>query len=271
VRYDKGQEKDRQVLDSTADAAALDAESETALRRIVPSPAPPNWQSRHYLGTDSSGNDLVAAAYGGFQLILGTSLYYIIIVYLVGIMLGCLMGYFGGWVDLGGQRLVEIWASIPLLFIVILIRSVIESPSVLMVVSLLAVFGWIGISAYMRTGTMREKARDYVAASQLQGASTTRMIVHHIVPNTLATIVTLIPFTITGLVFSLTSLDYLSFGLPPGAPSWGHLLKDGTDNLAASWIVLTGFGALVLFLLLVTFVGEAIREAFDPKKFTTYR
>jgi microcin C transport system permease protein len=124
---------------------------------------------------------------------------------------------------------------------------------------------------YMRSATYREKARDYVHAAQVLGASTRRIIFSHILPNTLSTIVTFIPFTVAGAISSLTALDFLGFGLPPPTPSWGELLRQGTSNLNAPWIVASAFSALVVVLVLVTFIGEAVREAFDPKKFTTYQ
>ncbi len=266
-----GVEQERKVLVPETDFASLDAQSGTALHHIRPAPTAPSWTQRHFLGTDPGGNDLLAVAFGGFQMIVGTSVYFVLFVYFVGIVVGCVMGYFGGWTDLGGQRLVEIWTAIPFLFVVILVRSVLPNPTPMMVVTLLAVFGWMGIAAYMRTAAFREKARDYVAGARLQGAGTGRLIFKHILPNSLAIITTLIPFTIDHLIFSLTALDFLAFGLPAGSPSWGNILREGTNNLNAPWIVLTGFFALVVVLLLVTFIGEAIREAFDPKKFTTYR
>jgi microcin C transport system permease protein len=269
--YNHGVEKSRQELQPGVDHAALLAATEPTYRQLLYPPTPPSIKQRHFLGTDTSGNDVLAVAFGGFQMAVGTSLYYVPLVYLVGIIVGCLMGYFGSWVDLGGQRVLEIWGAIPFLFVVILVRSVLPNPTALLVTTLLASFGWLGIAAYMRTGAYREKTRDYVAAARLQGASTGRIIFQHVLPNSLATIVTLIPFTVDHLIFSMTALDYLGFGLPAGTPTWGAMLSEGADNLHASWILLTGFAALVIVLVLVTFVGEAIREAFDPKRFTTYR
>src|SRR5690606_39379595 len=132
-------------------------------------------------------------------------------------------------------------------------------------------FSWIGVSIYLRSATYREKARDYVAAARVQGASTARVIFRHILPNAISTIVTLLPFSVAALATSLTALDFLGFGLPDRYPSWGRLLDDGTSNLSSPWIVSSVFGIMVGVLLLITFVGEAIREAFDPKKFTTYQ
>jgi microcin C transport system permease protein len=138
-------------------------------------------------------------------------------------------------------------------------------------VLIIAAFGWMHTSTLMRTATMREKARDYVAAARLQGAGPVRILLHHILPNTIAILVTLIPFEIAGIIISLAALDFLGFGLPPELPSWGRLLHEGTESFNYPWIVSAAFGAMVTTLILVTFVGEAIREAFDPKKFTVYR
>jgi microcin C transport system permease protein len=132
-------------------------------------------------------------------------------------------------------------------------------------------FSWTSITYYMRTNTYREKARDYVHAAQVLGASNTRIIFVHVLPNVLSTLVTFAPFTVASSISALTALDFLGYGLPPPTPSWGELLRQGTSNLNAPWIVASAFGALVTVLVLVTFIGEAVREAFDPKKFTTYR
>jgi microcin C transport system permease protein len=137
--------------------------------------------------------------------------------------------------------------------------------------AIVVLFSWTGMTYYMRSATYREKARDYVHAAQVLGASTPRILFRHILPNVLSTIVTFIPFTIASSISALTALDFLGFGLPPPTPSWGELLRQGTSNLQSPWIVASAFSALVLVLVLVTFIGEAIREAFDPKKFTLYQ
>ena len=132
-------------------------------------------------------------------------------------------------------------------------------------------FSWMGIAKYMRTNTFKEKSRDYTASAKLLGAGTGRIIFHHILPNTLSTLVTFLPFTMAGAISALAALDFLNFGLPPPTPSWGELLSQGTQNLQAEWIVISAFSAIAIALTLVTFTGEALREAFDPKKFTTYQ
>lgn len=237
-------------------------------------PRPPDVATRHLLGTDQINRDILARLLYGFRNALLFSTCFIALTYLIGITVGCLMGYFGRWFDLLVQRLIEVWSNIPFLFVVIIVSSVVP-PSIgmsLWVLLLIVVaFSWTGMTYYMRSATYREKARDYVHAAQVLGASTPRIIFSHILPNTLSTLVTFIPFTVAAAINSLTALDFLGFGLPPPTPSWGELLRQGTSNLNSPWIVASAFSAVVAVLILVTFIGEAIREAFDPKKFTTYQ
>jgi microcin C transport system permease protein len=239
-------------------------------------PQPPSWKDRHFLGTDQTGRDILARLIYGFRIALFFALTYTAFTYLIGIVFGCLMGYFGGWVDLTGQRLIEIWSNIPFLYTVIIIFSVIppdfKAPirvTILLVVMVL--FSWTTMTYYMRTGTLKERARDYTAAAVVVGASPTRVIFTHILPNTVSTLVTFVPFTISAAITAITALDFLGYGLPPPTPSMGELLKQGRDNITvAPWIVVSAFVSLTLLLTLVTFVGEAIREAFDPKKYAQY-
>jgi microcin C transport system permease protein len=243
---------------------------ENDFRPGVYPPTAPSTSERHFLGTDTTGRDILARLFYGFRIALIFSAFYIGFVYLIGIAVGCAMGWFGGSVDLLGQRLVEIWSNIPFLFVVMIVASLVR-PDLFLLVAITGLFSWTGMTYYMRTATYKQKARDYVAAAEALGASTPRIIFRHILPNTLSTLVTFIPFTLAGAITSLTALDFLGFGLPPPTPSWGELLQQGTANLNAPWIVLSVFIAMVFVLTLVTFVGEAIREAFDPKKFTTYQ
>lgn len=247
---------------------------ENAYRNETFRPRPPDWSKGHYLGTDQINRDILARLLYGFRNALIFSSSFIVLTYLIGITLGCLMGYFGGWFDLFIQRLIEIWSNVPFLFVVIIVASVVPAGigmSLWVLLSIVVLFSWTGMTYYMRSATYREKARDYVHAAQVLGAPTRRIIFSHILPNTLSTIVTFIPFTVAGAISSLTALDFLGFGLPPPTPSWGELLRQGTSNLNAPWIVASAFSALVFVLVIVTFIGEAIREAFDPKKFTTYQ
>ena len=191
-------------------------------------------------------------------------------VFVVGIAAGGLLGYFGGMLDLVGMRLIEIWSVLPFLFIVMIVSSII-SPNLLLLVVIISLFSWMGTTIYIRTAAMKEKARDYVASARLLGAGTGRIIFKHILPNSIAILVTLAPFEVSAIITSLAALDYLGFGLPPEEPSWGRLLHEGTEDFNYPWIVSSAFVAMTSVLVLVTFVGEAVREAFDPKKFTTYR
>ncbi len=237
----------------------------------------PSWDRGHYLGTDTTGRDVLARLLYGFRIAIFFALAFSILVYAIGILIGCLMGYFGGWFDLIAQRFIEIWSNIPFLYTVIIVFSILPlslglfSRVTVLLLALVA-FSWVGLTYYMRTAAYKEKARDYTQAAIALGASPLRVVFRHILPNSLATIVTFLPFMVASAITSVTALDFLGFGFPPPTPSMGELLKQGTDNLStAPWIVTAAFISLVLILTLVTFVGEAIREAFDPKKFTLYQ
>ena len=171
------------------------------------------------------------------------------------------------------QRLIEALEAIPFLFVLIIISSVIplEFKGLGMILLILICFGWMGKTYLMRTAAYREKARDYVASARVLGASTPRILLRHVLPNTLSILVTIIPFAVSGVVSAITSLDYLGFGLPPRYAAWGKLLNDGLSNLSSPWLVSSTFVALVAVLTLITFIGEAVREAYDPRRFTTYR
>ncbi|KXU38237.1 peptide ABC transporter permease [Cephaloticoccus primus] len=254
--------------------------NENAAYEGVFKPAPPSWLGGppgHWLGTDTTGRDIFARLFYGFRTTILFALAFTALTYLIGIAVGCLMGYYGGVFDLIVQRAIEIWSNIPFLYIVIILFSVIPATfsipmRIAMLLLIMVLFSWTSMTYYMRTATYREKARDYVAAAVVLGASPARVIFYHILPNTISTLVTFMPFTIASAITAVTALDFLGFGLPPPSPSIGELLKQGTQSLTtAPWIVGSAFGALVSILVLVTFIGEAVREAFDPKKFTTYQ
>jgi len=237
-------------------------------------PRPPDLAHRHYLGTDQINRDILARLLYGFRNSLLFSVGFVAMVYAIGVIIGCSMGYFGGWFDLGMQRVVEIWSLLPFLLVVIIVRAALPTGTsfgLSLLLFVVVAFAWTGMTYFMRSATYREKSRDYVAAAQVLGASPARVLFHHILPNILSILVTFLPFTAAAAIGSLTALDYLGFGLPPPMPSWGELLRQGTGNLDAPWIVASAFSALSLVLILITFIGEAIREAFDPKKFTIYR
>ena len=270
IEYADGKIIREDKLGQDLDLTALTAGESAEFRQVLYPPVAPNLNERHFLGTDSSGTDILAVLYAGFQLQWAAAAFYTLFVFAIGITLGCAMGYLGGTIDLLGQRLVEIWSALPFLLIIVLIRSTV-TPGIVVLVMVLAAFSWMGLSYNLRGATYGERSRDYVAAARLLGAGNTRIIFRHILPNILSILITILPFTVEGLIASLTALDFLGFGLPPGEPSWGSLLKDGTDNMNAPWILYSAFAAIAATLILITFVGEAIREAFDPKRFTVYR
>ncbi len=232
-------------------------------------PLAPSLATRHLLGTDTTGRDVLARLVYGFRIAINFSVVLLLFEYFIGVTIGCLMGFWGGAFDLIFQRIIEVWSNIPTLYVIMIVASIVP-PGFWTLLSIMIVFSWIGITWYMRTATYKENARDYVMAARAIGASSNRIIFRHILPNTVSTIVTFVPFSIAAGVTALTALDYLGFGLPAPTPSWGELLKQGTDNLESSWIVASVVLAMTLVLMLVTFIGEAIREAFDPKVFRIY-
>ena len=232
-------------------------------------PFPPSFSLRHFLGTDNVGRDVLARLVYGFRTAIFFSLGLLFLNYTVGVSLGCAMGYFGGKFDLFFQRVIEIWSNIPFLYVIIIVSSIVV-PSFMILMLIMAFFGWISITWVMRTMTYREKEREYILAVRSLGASHMRIIFRHIIPNTISVIVTYAPFAISGGIVALTSLDYLGFGLPAPTPSWGELLSQGWQNMEAWWISAAVVSALVVTLMTVTFIGEGIREAFDPRRHTVY-
>jgi microcin C transport system permease protein len=232
-------------------------------------------QLSHPLGTTTQGEDVLAYLYGGLQVNFKAILIYIPLIYLIGVTLGLLMGYFGGWFDLVVQRLIEVLQNIPFLFLVIVVTLGVPAQykdrvGIYLILLLLVVFGWMGMTNLLRTTALKEKSRDYIAASRVIGAGTSRILFRHLLPNSIAVLVTLIPFSVSGVILSLTALDFLGF-VPSDLASWGKLLREGVRSLNSPWLVSSAFFSLVFLLVLVTFVGEAVREAFDPKKYTYYR
>ncbi len=232
-------------------------------------PLAPDASSKHFLGTGPNGRDILAVLVYGYRIAICFSLGLLICNYTIGVSIGCLMGYVGGWFDLLFQRLIEMLSRIPFLFM-IMIMSTIWGQNFWVLLGLMVFFGWMRITWQMRTATYREKERDYVMAVRSLGATNLRILFIHIIPSTIALLVTFIPFSISGGIIGLTSLDYLGFGLPPSSPSWGDLMKQGTENMDSPWIVLSVVVSLIVILFMVNMVGEAIREAYDPKKHTIY-
>ncbi len=232
-------------------------------------PFPPSFADNHFIGTDTIGRDVMARLVYGFRTAIFFSLILLVVSYLIGVSIGAAMGYFGGLFDLLFQRIIEIWSNIPFLYVIMIISSIMI-PNFFTLIAIILVFGWIQMTWYMRTVTYKEKAREYVMAAKALGASNSRVIFKHILPNTVSIIVTFIPFSVANGIIALTSLDYLGFGLPAPTPSWGELLAQGSSNLESIWIVSSVIVAMTVILVMVTFIGEAVREAFDPKKHTTY-
>lgn len=234
-------------------------------------PAPP-LTGGHLLGTNSQGADMLAYLYGGLQVNIKAALLYLPVIYFIGLTMGMLMGYFGGRFDLVTQRFIEILSQVPFLFVVMIVSDFVplELRGLFLILSLLAMFGWMHMTYLVRTATMKEKTRDYVAAAKVMGAGTTHILLRHILPNLRGIVVTLVPFSVAAVILSLASLDYLGFGLPDTYASWGRLLNDGLSKLSSPWLVSSAFVALVGTLLMVTFIGEAVREATDPRRHSYY-
>lgn len=228
-----------------------------------PSPAAPtrdNW-----LGTDDRGRDLLAQLIYGFRVSVLFGLALTAIGTVLGIAAGAVQGYFAGKTDLAFQRLIEIWSAMPELYLLI-IFSAIFAPSVALLLILLSAFGWMSLADYVRAEFLRNRQMDYVRAARSLGVSNSRIIWRHILPNSMTPVVTFLPFRMSGSILALTSLDFLGLGVPPGTPSLGELLSQGKNNIDAWWISLSTFGVLVLTLLLLTFMGDALRDALDPRK-----
>ncbi len=232
---------------------------------------PPHAPSaRHWLGTDNRARDVFARLVYGFRISLTFALGVVSLAYLIGIALGATFGFFGGRVDIYGQRLVEVWAGLPFLYTVIIISSIVK-PSMWVLVLILALFTWVGISFYIRGEFYREKAKDYVAAAIAQGESNLSIMFRHILPNALTPVISFAPFALVAAIVALVSLDFLGFGLRPPTPSWGELVNQGRENITHWHLVVFPLGALFGTLIMVVFIGEAVREAFDPKVFSRLR
>ena len=226
-------------------------------------PAAPS--ARHWLGTDDGAKDTLARLIYGFRLSVLFGLTLTAISSVMGVTVGALQGYFGGKVDLVGQRIVEIWAGLPILLILIILTSVIE-PNVYWLLLILACFSWMALVSVVRAEFLRARNFDYVRAARSLGVSNFTIMRRHVLPNAMVATLTYLPFLLSGAVTTLTALDFLGFGLPAGSPSLGELLTQGKNNLHAPWLGLTGFFTMAILLTLLIFVGEAVRDAFDPRR-----
>jgi len=228
-----------------------------------PDPSPPNREN--WLGTDDRGRDLLARLLYGFRLSVVFALIVAALSTAFGVLYGALQGYFAGWTDIGMERAKEIWGALPVLYMLIIFSSLF-APSFWLLVVLIAIFGWLGIAAYVRAEFLKNRTLDYVRAARALGQSNRIIMWRHILPNSITPVVTLVPFEMAGAIGALTSLDFLNLGMPLGTPSLGELLSQGKDNLYAWWISMSTFAVLVVMLLLLILIGDALRDALDPRK-----
>ena len=252
----------------------------------LPGSAPhrPTWQ--HPMGTDDRGRDVFARLAYGFNVSLTFALVVLLLTESLGIIAGAALGYYGGKLDILGLRIIEIWSSLPFLYTIIIVssilvpiylpgRSLVLQPSFWLLIGILVLFNWMGITYYIRGEFYREKAKDYVGAAIAMGVSDRSIMFRHILPNSLTPVISFAPFAVVGNITALVALDFLSFGLPAPTPSWGELLGQGLDNLVGTeakwWLVLAPLSVLFLTLLLIVFIGEAVREAFDPREYSRLR
>jgi microcin C transport system permease protein len=229
----------------------------------VPAPAPPsrvNW-----LGTDDQGRDLLARLIYGFRTSVLFGLILTVLSSIIGVVAGGVQGYFGGRVDLFFQRFLEIWSGMPVLYLLIILASIVE-PNFWWLLGLMLLFSWMALVGVVRAEFLRARNFDYVRAARALGVANTVIMRRHVLPNAMVATLTFLPFILNGSITTLTSLDFLGFGLPPGSPSLGEILAQGKANLQAPWLGITGFLVLAVMLSLLIFIGEAIRDAFDPRK-----
>jgi microcin C transport system permease protein len=229
----------------------------------LPNPAPPSKQN--YFGTDDRGRDVLARVVYGFRISVWFAFALMIIGVVIGIIAGAVQGYFSGRTDLIMQRVIEVWSSMPELYLLIIFASIFQ-PSIWLLIVLLSLFGWMGLSDYVRAEFLRGRNLDYVRAARAMGLSNFTIMSKHLLPNSLTPVITFLPFRISGAILALTSLDFLGLGVPPTTPSLGELLSQGKENIEAWWLSLSAFIVLVGTLMLLIFIGEALREALDTRK-----
>jgi microcin C transport system permease protein len=235
------------------------------LNYFAKEPNPSRPTRDNWLGTDDRGRDLLAQLIYGFRVSVLFALALTFTGVVLGVLSGALQGYFGGKVDLAFQRFMEVWGSMPELYLLI-IFSAVYAPSIALLLVLLSLFGWLGLSDYVRAEFLRNRQLDYVRAARAMGLSPWQIIIRHVLPNSMTPVVTFLPFRMSAAILALTSLDFLGLGVPPGTPSLGELLSQGKNNIDAWWISLSTFTVLVMTLLLLTFMGDALRDALDPRK-----
>ena len=228
-----------------------------------PAPSPPSRDN--WLGTDDQGRDLLARLVYGFRISVLFGLALTVLSSVIGVAAGGLQGYFGGWVDLTFQRVIEVWSGLPTLYLLIILAAVVE-PTFWWLLGLMLLFSWMSLVGVVRAEFLRARNFDYVRAARALGVGNALIMVRHVLPNAMVATLTFLPFILNGSITTLTSLDFLGFGLPPGSPSLGEVLAQGKANLQAPWLGITGFAVLAVMLSLLIFIGEAVRDAFDPRK-----
>ncbi|OYX07522.1 MAG: peptide ABC transporter permease, partial [Rhizobiales bacterium 32-66-8] len=252
----------------------------------TPAPSPPTWMlteaqcksvverkgltscadlEMNWLGTDDQGRDVLARLIYGFRISVLFGLALTLVSSVVGVAAGAVQGYFGGWVDLLFQRFIEIWTSIPALYLLLIISSVLV-PGFWVLLGILLLFSWVSLVGLVRAEFLRARNFEYVQAARALGVGNLTIMVRHLLPNAMVATLTFLPFILSSSVMTLTALDFLGFGLPPGSPSLGEMLSQGKSNVQAPWLGLAGFFTVALMLTLLIFIGEAIRDAFDPRK-----
>lgn len=228
-----------------------------------PAPAPPS--AANWLGTDDQSRDVLARLIYGFRISVLFGLTLTFFSSIIGVAAGAVQGYFGGWTDLIFQRFIEVLSSLPQLYLLIILASVVE-PNFWWLLGILLIFSWMGLVGVVRAEFLRARNLEYVRAAKALGVSNSKTMFRHILPNAMVATLTFLPFILNGSITTLTALDFLGFGLPPGSPSLGELLAQGKSNLQAPWLGMTGFAVLAVMLSLLIFIGEAVRDAFDPRK-----
>ena len=229
----------------------------------VPAPAPPS--AVNWLGTDDQGRDVLARVIYGLRISVLFALTLTLCSSVLGVIAGALQGFYGGWVDLVGQRFLEIWSGLPVLYLLIIMASFIQ-PNFWWLLGIMLLFSWMSLVDLVRAEFLRGRNLEYVRAARALGMRDSAIMFRHILPNAMVSTMTYMPFIITGAIGTLTALDFLGFGLPPGSPSLGELVAQGKSNLQAPWLGISAFAVLALLLSLLVFIGEAARDAFDPRK-----
>ena len=229
----------------------------------VPAPAPPS--AENWLGTDDQGRDVVARLIYGFRISVLFGLVLTVLSSIIGVAAGAVQGYFGGWTDLLFQRFIEIWSGLPVLFLLIILASIVE-PNFWWLLGIMMLFSWMALVGVVRAEFLRARNFDYVRAARALGVRDSTIMFKHVLPNAMVATMTFLPFILNGSITTLTALDFLGFGLPPGSPSLGELLAQGKANLHAPWLGFAAFFVLAIMLSLLIFIGEAVRDAFDPRK-----